>query len=69
MICMLPQEQGQQLHVPVRGGGGVSDRAAVNAAATAATTAPPFWPEEVDIEDREGQDTVEIALVFELAPT
>ncbi|CAM9411581.1 unnamed protein product, partial [Ectocarpus sp. 12 AP-2014] len=36
---------------------------------TAATSPMPLWPEKVEVEDREGQDTVQIALVFELAPT
>ncbi|CAM9745376.1 unnamed protein product, partial [Ectocarpus sp. 4 AP-2014] len=36
---------------------------------TAVTAPMPLWPEEVEVEDREGQDTVQIALVFELAPT
>ncbi|CAB1100431.1 unnamed protein product [Ectocarpus sp. CCAP 1310/34] len=36
---------------------------------TAVTTPMPLWPEEVEVEDREDQDTVQIALVFELAPT
>ncbi|CAM9205590.1 unnamed protein product [Ectocarpus sp. 12 AP-2014] len=36
---------------------------------TAATAPMPLWPEKIEVEDREGQDTVQIALVFELAPT
>ncbi|CBJ29616.1 hypothetical protein Esi_0154_0067 [Ectocarpus siliculosus] len=36
---------------------------------TAATAPMPLWPEEVEVEDRAGQDTVQIALVFALAPT
>ncbi|CAN0112545.1 unnamed protein product [Pylaiella littoralis] len=58
------QHQHQHQRVPVGGG---PERAAANA--ITAVNAPPLWPEEVKVEDRQGQDTVEIALVFELAPT
>lgn len=39
-------------------------RTAANSAA-----ARPVWPEQVEVEDREGQDTIEVAVVLELAPT
>ncbi|CAB1109820.1 unnamed protein product [Ectocarpus sp. CCAP 1310/34] len=31
--------------------------------------ARPVWPEQLEVEDKEGQDTIQAALVLELAPT
>ncbi|CAM9342173.1 unnamed protein product [Ectocarpus sp. 8 AP-2014] len=33
------------------------------------TDARPVWPEQVEVEDREGQDTIQVAVVLDLAPT
>ncbi|CAM9224048.1 unnamed protein product [Ectocarpus fasciculatus] len=38
-----------------------------NAANSAAVR--PVWPEQVEVEDREGQDTIQVAVFLELAPT
>lgn len=65
--CVLPQQPGQQQQQQdIPEGRGDSERAGTNN--EAAVTASPLWPEEVVVEDRVGQDTIEIALVFELAP-
>ena len=30
---------------------------------------PVLWTEELEVQDKEGQETVEIALLFDMAPT
>jgi len=59
MICyFIPH-----VHVPA-----LHQHAAASLRGASATTASPLWPDKMEVEVRQGQERVEVALIAEVAP-